>query len=260
MEPELSGKRCIVTGSSRGIGQAAAIALANAGARVVLVGRDEHALQAVQSTLQGTDQHLVVTADLAEADSAVRIVKEADAAWGGVDLLVNNAASSKFGEFDSIADQDWEDAFRLKLLGYVRMARAVLPSMRRGHSGCIINVVGVAGRVATPGYSLGAINAAVLHWTRSLAETVACDGVRVLALNPGATRTERLEQALRTKAAHDGVSESALTRQYASAIPLGRFGEAEEVGQMICAMAGPLFRFATGSSVFLDGGSARGDF
>jgi NAD(P)-dependent dehydrogenase (short-subunit alcohol dehydrogenase family) len=249
-----------VTGGSRGIGLAVATALAHEDVKVAIIGRDSASLAAAKAALPFAERHLALTADLARAEEGSAAVAAALAAWGRIDLLVNNAASSRFGDFDTVTDDDWVDAFQLKLLGYVRMARAVLPGMRAHRAGCIINVVGVGGRVASEGYALGAINAAALHWTRTVGDLVAKDGVRVLAVNPGATRTERLAAGLAARAAAHGVDAASEERSYVANIPLGRLGKPDEVGRLVCVMASHVFGNATGSSVFLDGGGAHGDF
>jgi 3-oxoacyl-[acyl-carrier protein] reductase/bacilysin biosynthesis oxidoreductase BacG len=258
---ELEGKRVLVTGASRGIGASIVRAFADEGAAVALVTRQERPLRAVADTLsQRGAKATPIVGDLGQAGSAADIVTRSLEALEGIDILINNAGASPFGSFDAIGDEQWRDAFELKLMGYVRCIRAVLPHMRLQRRGTIINVVGTAGRHAAAGYALGAINAALLHLTRSLAEVVIAGGIRVSAINPGYTNTERIREAMPTWAQDAGQDVESFTREFTGGLPLGRFAEPDEVARLVVLLASDVMTLTLGSALQADGGSARGHF
>jgi 3-oxoacyl-[acyl-carrier protein] reductase len=256
MELGLAGRRAIVTGGSRGIGAATARALAAEGALVALIGRDEAALREVSSSIDGAP---IAIADLSTADGVRRSIDACIDGLGGVDILVNNAGASSNGTIDDITDEQWQAAFDLKVMGYVRCMRAVLPSMRAQHFGRIVNVGGTAGIRATPGYVLASLNAALVHLTRATAEHVGPDGITVVSLHPGPTMTDRMRTMLARGAEAAGldVDEFATTR-IAAGLPLRRVGTAEEVAAMIVVLASDVGSWVTGGGVTIDGGAAQG--
>jgi 3-oxoacyl-[acyl-carrier protein] reductase len=253
----LAGRRAIVTGASRGIGAATARILSAEGARVALIGRDAAALDGVARGI-GADA-VVAVADLSTADGARDAIAACIDGLGGVDILVNNAGASPNGSIDDVTDAQWQAAFDLKVMGYVRCMRAVLPAMRAQRHGRIVNVGGTAGIRAVPGYTLAALNAALVHLTRSTAEHVGPDGITVVSLHPGPTMTERLRTMLSRAADAAGVDvdEFAATR-VAPELPLRRVGTPDEVARMIAVLASDLGDWVTGGGVAIDGGASRG--
>jgi NAD(P)-dependent dehydrogenase (short-subunit alcohol dehydrogenase family) len=255
MDLGLTGRRAVVTGGSRGIGAATATLLRAEGAHVAVIGRDVDALAAVAAA---TGAH-AVAADLANAAGVERGIDEALDALGGVDILVNNAGASTTGSFDEITDEQWYAAFDLKVMGYVRCMRAVLPTMRAQHFGRIVNVGGTAGIRATPGYTLAALNAALVHLTRSTAELVGRDGITVTSLHPGPTLTDRLRTLLGRAAEQSGTDVEAFANEViGTSLPLGRVGSAEEVAAMIVVLCSELAGWVTGGGLTIDGGAAQG--
>jgi NAD(P)-dependent dehydrogenase (short-subunit alcohol dehydrogenase family) len=260
MDLELRGRRCIVTGASKGIGAATAEALAAEGAHVALIARSAALL--LERARQLEQQHGVrafaVPADLSRAQGVAEGVGGALAQLGGVDVLVNNAGASPFGSLEQVDDAAWQEAIELKLLGYVRAMRAVLPAMRAQRSGRIVNVLGIAGVAASDSYVLGSLNAALSHVTRSTALAVAGDGIAVLALHPGPIATERMRAGLEPAARAAGVPlEQFLERFGRTQIPVGRVGQAEEVARLIAVLASPVSGYMTGSAIEVDGGVNR---
>jgi 3-oxoacyl-[acyl-carrier protein] reductase len=257
----LEGRKVVVTGASRGIGAAVARAFAEEGAELALLARSRDALSSLVEELGHRGCRAVaVPADLSERSSLDDALARAVDALGGVDVLVNNAGASPFGSFDAITDEQWRESFELKVMGYVGCIRAVLPHMRAQRRGTILNVVGAAGRNATAGYVLGALNAALLHLTRSLADLLARDGIRIAALNPGFTNTERMRSAMAVWADEQGAEVDAYTREYAARLPLGRFAEPEEIAGLVVMLASDRMELTLGSSLQADGGSAGGHF
>lgn len=255
MELGLAGRRVIVTGGSRGIGAATARALAAEGARVAIVGRDTEALAEVATQ---TGAH-AVAADLATAEGVAHAIGSCLDALGGVDVLVNNAGASPPGTIDDVSDAQWQGAFDLKVMGYLRCMRAVLPAMRAQGFGRIVNVGGTAGIRATPGYALAALNAALVHLTRSTAEHVGPDGITVVSLHPGPTLTDRLRTMLAKGAANAGLDVERFADEVVGrALPLRRVGTAEEVAAMIVVLCSDVAAWVTGGGFSIDGGAATG--
>jgi 3-oxoacyl-[acyl-carrier protein] reductase len=257
MDLGLAGRRAIITGASRGIGAATAFELAAEGARVALIGRDESALDEVANAIG--NGAVIAIGDLSTADGVRRTIDECIEGLGGVDILVNNAGASPNGTIDDITDEQWQTAFDLKVMGYVRAMRAVLPVMRAQRYGRIVNVGGTAGIRATPAYVLAALNAALVHVTRTTAEHVGPDGINVVSLHPGPTMTERLRTMLSRAAEAAGVDvdEFAASRVGAS-LPLRRVGTADEVAKMIVVLVSDIGSWVTGGGVSIDGGAAIG--
>jgi len=257
IELGLAGRRAIITGASRGIGAATARALAAEGVRVGMIGRDRAALEAAAEAAGG--DAVIAIGDLATAEGVRSSITACLDGLGGVDILVNNAGSSPGGSIDDITDEQWQDTFDLKVMGYVRCIRAVLPAMRAQHFGRIVNVGGTAGVRATPGYVLAMLNAGLVHLTRSTAEHVGRHGITVESIHPGPVMTERLRGLLAGPAGVAGVSvdEYAATR-VAPELPLGRLGTPEEIARMIVVLVSDVAAWVTGSGLLIDGGAAKG--
>ncbi|MFN8025357.1 MAG: SDR family oxidoreductase [Acidimicrobiia bacterium] len=255
MDLGLQGKRAIVTGGSRGIGAATAAVLRAEGAEVAVIGRDRAALDAVVA------EHGVhaVVGDLASADGVTGAVDACIAALGGVDILVNNAGASPGGSLDVVTDEQWQETFDLKFMGYVRCTRAVLPAMRAQHYGRIVNVGGTGLLRAQSGYALASLAAGLVHFTRATAELVGPDGITVTMVHPGPTLTERLQSMLAGGAARAGTDVDTFARDVVGkGLPLGRVGTPEEVAATIALLCAAPTEWITGGGLTIDGGAAQG--
>lgn len=260
MELGLAGKVALITGASDGLGKAIAWALAREGVAVALCARRGALLTEVAEAIarQTGAKTLAHQADMTQIENIRTFVELARVNLGRVDILVNNAGSSRAGSFSAVSEQDWRDAIELKLMGYLRASREVLPTMRAQGNGCIINIVGLAGKQAMGSYVLGGINALLLHFTKALADEVGPDGIRVMAINPGLTQTARVDQMFETWAQAQGVSAEEYARKQAEAIPLRRLGQPEDVADTVVFLASDRASYLTGSSVQIEGGSWRG--
>lgn len=180
-------------------------------------------------------------------------------ALGAVDVLVNNAGASPIGTIEDVTDEQWQESLDLKLLGYVRAMREVIPHLRRRGGGRIVNVGGTAGVRATPAYVLASINAALVHVTRATAEHVAKDGIGVVIVHPGPTLTDRLRTLMAPGAAAAGKDIGTFANEVAGrAVPLGRVGDPHEVARMIAVLSSDLASWVTGGGLTIDGGTATG--
>jgi NAD(P)-dependent dehydrogenase (short-subunit alcohol dehydrogenase family) len=259
---QLAGRAAIVTGASRGIGAAVADRLAAEGVDVALIARSGESLEALARELAGSYgvRAFAVSADLSKAADLDAAFAAATDSLGRVDILINCAGASPRGTFDEIDDDAWTEAFELKLLGYVRAIRAVLPTMRQAGRGRIVNVVGMAGRYATPGYVLGAFNAALLHLTKALAQELGPAGIGVVAINPTYVETDRLLAQFRGQAAAKGKAIEAFRSELAATVPMRRFASADEIARLIVILASDLAAYVTGSALEADGAVSTGVF
>ncbi|MGZ8868174.1 MAG: SDR family oxidoreductase [Thermoanaerobaculia bacterium] len=255
MNLQLDGKVAIVTGASRGIGEAIARELSAEGMRLVLVARSADALQAIAGSVPV--ETLTLALDLRETKSAETLVAATLEKFGTIDLLVNNAGATKRGDFLTLADTDWTDGFALKFFGAMRCARAAWPHLMKSR-GSIINVVGMGGRTGSADFAIGgSVNAALLNLTKVLADRGVRDGVRVNAVNPSSIRTDRLNERVNQVARERGVGADAAANEMASAMRIARFGEPEEIAAVVAFLASPRAGYCHGSIVDVDGGLTR---
>jgi NAD(P)-dependent dehydrogenase (short-subunit alcohol dehydrogenase family) len=240
----LDGKRCLVTGSTAGIGLEVVRQLAAEGALVVSCGRRD-------APEKGEVAHVV--ADLTEAGEPERVVEEATSRLGGLDVLVNNVGIARIARFDEVEDDEWDVYWQLNVMSYVRAIRAALPLLRDG-GGSIVNVSSSAGKrpsTTMPHYSV--TKAAVLSLSRLIADLYAREGIRSNAVTPGPTGTEIWvgEGGL---ADQQGDREEVLAR-VASGRPLGRLAEPEEVASVIVFLCSERASYVTGAAWSADGGT-----
>jgi NAD(P)-dependent dehydrogenase (short-subunit alcohol dehydrogenase family) len=258
MDLQLAGKRAIVTGASRGIGYAVARALAAEGAAVVLAARGQDALDAAAARIAADGgRALAVVTDTTDEASVRGLVRRAADEFGGVDILVNSAATPATSGFSSaLADVD-DDRLRheveTKVLGYLRCARAVAPLMAAQGWGRVINVSGLAARQT--GSVIGSIrNVAVAAMTKNLGDELGPQGINVTVVHPGATRTEASPATFAAMAEAQGVEEAEIVRRFASGISIGRLVTAEEVAHTVAFLASPLSVAINGEAIAVGGG------
>ncbi|MFJ9562837.1 SDR family NAD(P)-dependent oxidoreductase [Streptomyces fuscichromogenes] len=252
MDLRLGGRRAVVTGGSRGIGLAVPRALAAEGADVALVARNRPALETAAAKLAADSgsRVIAVPADTGDDTSVTEMAHEVVGRLGGVDILVNAAARPNPG---TIAEEDFEAEFNVKVRGYLRTARAFTPLMREQGWGRVINIGGVAARWT--GSVVGSVrNVAVAAMSKNLADELGPHGVNVVAVHPGPTRTEASEQQLRALARARGVSVEEAERLAASMVSIGRLVTAEEVADVVPFLASPRSVALNGDPVLASGG------
>ena len=260
MDLGLKGKVAIVTASSRGIGRAAAAVLAAEGARIAMCARTAADVMTAADQIRGRtgSDVLAVPADLTKAEDIQRIVGRTVEAYGTVNILVNNAGGPPPGAFDGVGEAEWQAAFELTLLSVVRMTRAVLPLMRQVGGGVIINLQSTSVKVPLDNLILSnALRSGVIGLAKSLSFELAKDGIRVNNVLPGAIMTDRQREMLALQSARSGKSVDEIVRLREAAIPLGRFGDPEDLGNMIAFLASERARYVTGVTVQVDGGLVR---
>jgi NAD(P)-dependent dehydrogenase (short-subunit alcohol dehydrogenase family) len=242
---------CVVTGSTGGIGLETARLLVAEGAQVVTTGRSGNA--------PGVGEALHVNADLAAAGEPERVIDQAEARLGRVDVLVNNVGAAYQRAFEEVTDEQWDELWQLNVMSYVRAIRAVLPGMRERRAGVIVNVSSTAGKrpsVSMPDYSV--TKAAVLSLSRLVADVYGKEGIRCNAVTPGPTATEAWlgaggladQQAGRTGKSRDDVLASV-----GAGRPLGRLAEPEEIASVVAFLCSPRSSYVTGAAWSADGGT-----
>jgi 3-oxoacyl-[acyl-carrier protein] reductase len=245
MELGLSGRACLVTGSTTGIGLESARLLAAEGARVVTCGRRE---------APGAGELAHVSVDLAEPDGPNLAVAGAVDALGGLDVLVNNAGIARIARFEDVADAEWDHYWQLNVMSYVRAIRSSLPHLRES-SGVIVNVSSTAGKrpsTGMPHYSV--TKAAVLSLSRLVADLYARDGIRCNAVTPGPTETDAWLGEGGLADQQDGEREEVL-RRVAAGRPLGRMARPEEIAAVIVFLCSERASYVTGAAWSADGGT-----
>ena len=256
MNLDLAGKVAIITGSSRGLGLAAARALAEEGAHVVLCARGEDTLKESAATVEkvaaSNARVTAVAADLATEDGARRVVDAAIAAFGRIDVLVNNIGTAKGADLESTTDADWQEAMDQTLFPAVRMSRLAVPHMRKQRGGAIVIVSSIFGREAGGRMTYNAVKAAEISLTKSLAQQLAKDQIRVVSVAPGSILFEGGSWWKRQQADPDGIAK--FVKQE---LPFGRFGKPEEVGAAIAFLASPKASWISGTTVVVDGCQSR---
>jgi NAD(P)-dependent dehydrogenase (short-subunit alcohol dehydrogenase family) len=257
MDLGLKGKRALVTGGSMGIGKAVAVALAAEGCRVAIAARGKEALaQAVKEI--GADA-LAVPADCTQPAEIHRMVEEALARLGSIDILVNSIGAAKSGRFLELSDDEWRESLELKLFGIVRCCREVVAPMRRARWGRIVNLIGHRGRQPeAQAMPAGVANAGLINFTKALADDLAADGILVNGVSPCPMETRRLDYMVKAKAKMMGISEAAAREEFLREIPLGRFARPDEIAPLVVFLVSERNSYITGTTISIDGGATRG--
>ena len=260
MDLGLRDRVALLPAASAGIGRAAAAEFAAAGARLAICGRNRGRLETAAAELKamGAADVLAVVADCMVAAEVEGLVRETQARYGRIDILVANSPGPLARPFEQLSDEDWRVALDTKVVTQIRQARLVFPGMRERGWGRIIFLAGTHG-LQPHAYAItaGAVNAALLSIAKGLAEAGAGHGVLVNAINPGPIDTERMRYLAERKSTAEGISLEAARRALCSEVMLGRFGEAAEVAAAIAFLASQRASFITGTLLNVDGGQTK---
>jgi NAD(P)-dependent dehydrogenase (short-subunit alcohol dehydrogenase family) len=249
MNITLDGKRALVTGANSGLGSAIAQSLAGSGAKVAInyVTHPETAEGLVQVIQQGRGQAIAIQADVSDSKAVADLFRQLDAAWGGIDILINNAGIDGVPALGWEVDVDaWRRVIDVNLFGAFYCAREALKRMVPQNSGVVLSITSVHEEIAWSGYSAyAASKAAVGMLTKTLAQEAAPHGVRVLAVGPGAIKTP-INRAV--------WSDRKSLQDLLTKIPLGRLGNPEEIARMVVVLVSDAASYVTGRTIFVDGG------
>jgi len=261
MDLGLNSKVAIVTGGSKGIGKATAMALALEGADVCICARGVADLEDAAGEIHAKTGRTVlpVRADMKNPGDIQNLVSTTVSELGGVDILVNNAVNSVAAPFMELSDEDWLNHINVKVMGYVRCAREVIPHMIQRGGGRIINIGGMAARTAGPlTNSNGVTNSAVSNIAKNLSDQVAGDGILVNCIHPGTTRTPRLVGLLERQAGDANITLDEAERRAAQGTPIGRLIEPEEVAHLVLFLVSDKASAITGQTIGIEGGAGPG--
>lgn len=260
MDCGLRGKVAMVSGGGNGIGLAIADLLAQEGALLSICSRNPDKLA---EAAKGIEQRhgarcLTVAGDLTDPSTIGQWVDETVSTFGKIDILINNASATKGGKFLDLSPSDLDGGLALKLYGYLNVARAVVPVMQRAGSGSIVNIIGITGSQPVPGGLIGSIaGAALLSFSKALSDELIGSGIRVNAVNPGATATHRRTAALDAMM-KNGMSQTEAETASVHGIPIGRAASPEEVANVAVFVASERASYMVGAAVNVDGGYIRG--
>ena len=256
MDLGLTDKVAIVTGSSRGLGLAIARSLAAEGCRVSMSARGEARLREAEADVadsaKGKGRTLAVVADLAKAEGVQAVIDRTVAAFGGIDILVNNVGLAGGGGLFETSDEQWQEAFDQTLLPAVRASRLAAPYMQRRGSGVIVIIASIFGREAGGRMTYNAVKAAEISLAKSLAQQLAPSNIRVNSLSPGSILFEGGSWWRRQQADPAGIAEF-VKRE----LPFGRFGRPEEVGDVVAFLCSERASWISGASIVVDGCQSR---
>ena len=257
MDLGLNGRIALVTGGSRGIGFACARLLAAEGATVAITSRSSEHLDSAKQELGGGGRTIhTYAADLRDATDAERMVDAVERDVGPIDVLVCSAGAAKRYAPESLSADAWHDTMDAKYFTTMHVLDPVLKRMSERGRGAIVNIIGQGGKVAGIHHIAGgAANSATMLATVGLANAHARKGVRINAINPGATMTSRVREALKLEAERDGIDENEALRRAQSRIPMGRFADPDDIARMAAFLVSDMASYVTGAIVPMDGGS-----
>jgi NAD(P)-dependent dehydrogenase (short-subunit alcohol dehydrogenase family) len=256
MKLGLEGKVVFITGGSKGIGFACARAFASEGARVSISSRGEDNLSSAREALAREGFEVVTAAaDLSDPQQAQAAAAQTEKLLGPIDILVNSAGAAKRRPWEKLDAEAWHQGMDSKYFTYVHAMDAVRAGMIERKRGAIVNIIGLGGKAAsTMHLSGGAANAALMLVTAGWANALGKHGIRVNAVNPGNTLTERLQEALRLDAQKQGISEAEALKKNEERVPLGRLAKPEEVASVVLFLASDQASYVTGAIIPMDGG------
>lgn len=256
---DLKDRVALVTGGGRGIGRSVALALAGQGAHLAICGRTQETLDGTAADIRALGVECwPIRADVTRLADIERFVAVAARSAGRVDILVNNAVSSKSAPFHEQTDDDWRHHIDVKLVAYIRSVRAVIPHMQARKWGRIVNMGGMTARVAAPlRVTNGINNAGVANLTSQLAGQLGPDGITINCIHPGATMTDRQRMNLERRAKDAGIAVDEMTRRAIAEVPLGRLIEPGDIANAVLFFCSPLAAMITGQAIAVDGGQVN---
>ncbi|MBS4203971.1 SDR family oxidoreductase [Lederbergia citrea] len=259
MQLGLQGKNALIVASSQGLGKAIAEQFVKEGTNVMLASRNVEQLKAVQSELEKLNGGKVfwVRCDITDPEEVKNMVKQTVDAFGGLDILINNAGGPPAGGFEDMDDEAWQKSFELNLLSYIRIIREALPHLKKA-GGRIINVASSSIREPIPGLILSnTFRMGIAGLSKTLADELAPYEILVNTIAPGRIATERIKQLDESNADKQGITPEQAASLARESIPLGRDGRPEEFAKVVVFLASEGNTYMTGSSFFVDGGKLR---
>lgn len=261
MDLGLKDKRALITGSSRGLGFATAYTLAQEGARVAVNSRTPEVVEAAASKIKNEtgSRAIAISGDVADPGFGARLVEEAAAEFGGLDILVTNAGGPPSGKFEDFDDETWQKAIQLSLMSHVRIIRAALPYLRMSETPSVLTITSYSVKQPIPNLVLSnSIRAATVGLTKTLALELGRDGIRFNSILPAWTETERVYELMSARAKDHGTTVEEEIRKQSESSSLGRMGEPEEFAKAAAFLVSPAASYITGVMLTVDGGMYKG--
>ncbi len=261
MDLDLEGKKALVTGASKGLGFAVARVLVSEGAHTAINSRDPERIQAAARELQEGHHARVVglAADVTLPDAANRLVREAAAALGGLDILITNSGGPPAGQFEAIADETWQRAVDLSFLSHVWLIRAALPHLRQSAAPSVLTVTSYSVKQPIPNLILSnSVRAATVGLTKTLALELGSEGIRFNSILPAWTETERVREIMEHRAKVNGTTIEEELEKQSRISPLGRMAHPDEFARAAAFLVSPAASYITGVMLTVDGGMYKG--
>ncbi len=262
MDLGLRGRVAVVCAASSGLGKAAAAGFLREGAHVVICSRSKTRLRAAAKELSAIDSStrvLPVVADLTRARDVKMLVGEAVKTFGRVDILVTNSGGPPVATFPQLDDARWEDGITLNLMSTIRCIREVLPHMRKRKWGRIVNITSITAKQPAADLVVSStVRPGILGLAKVLAAQYGRDGILINSVAPGYIDTDRQKEISESRAAEKHVTREQYMHDLAQEVPLKRYGEAEELANVIVFLASERASFVTGATISVDGGLSKG--
>jgi len=260
MPGEFTGKVVVVSGGSRGIGRGVAAAFAREGAQTVLAATTQKNLEVAAEAIASTGalRPAICAGDLGSLQAAQAVHGSVKEKFGRCDVLVNSAGATKAGAFVDQADEEWLDGFAVKFYGAVRLARLFWPMLKQAQ-GHVVNIAGGTGRTPDPNFLVGgAVNAAMLNFTKGLSGLGKRDGVNVNCILPGMTETDRVADLVQQRAKAMNVSLDEARKSMTEKSGTRRIGKPEDIAELALFLCSERARHIQGTNIAVDGGATTG--
>ena len=259
----LNNKIALVTGASRGLGYATALALAKEGCRVVINGRDEDKVKSAAEKIKHDIGAQVVglAGDVSQPDVPARLIEQTVLMFGGLDILITNASGPVPGSIESLDEAAWQKGIDLSLMAHVRLIKAALPHLRKSNSASVLTFTSYS--VKQPIGNLlisNSVRAATVGLTKSLAMELGKEHIRFNSILPGWTVTERVEELMSFRAKNNNTSAEIEAAKVVAEIPLGRMARPEEFANVAAFLVSPAASYVHGVALPVDGGIIKGTF
>lgn len=255
----LQGKNALVIASSQGLGKAIAKKLSEQGVNVMISSREQEKLKDVKKELEQTSKGRIEykACNIKDKNEINTLVEKTISEFGSIDLLVNNAGGPPAGTFEEMTDEDWQHAFELNLLSYIRITREVLPHMKKS-GGKIVNIASSSVKEPIPGLILSnTFRTGIVGLTKTLASEFASYNILINTVAPGRIATDRVAFLDENAANKQGITKEEIEEKMKKTIPLGRYGEPEEFANYVCFLLSDTNSYMTGQTFLIDGGMLK---
>lgn len=263
MDLYIKDRIAIVAASSRGLGKAVALGLAEEGVRLTICSRGKEALEKTADEIKSETgvEVLAISGDVSKPEDVKEIVSQTVKRYGTVHILVNNAGGPPLGDFLSFSPDDWQRALELNLMSTINLTREVIPYMRRQRWGRIINITSVAVKQPIDGLILSNTSrAGVIGFAKSISNEFARDNILVNNVCPGRILTDRIMHLAEERAKRGMVSTEEIINSWEKDIPLGRIGRPKELADLVVFLSSERASYITGATIQVDGGIVKGIF